>query len=140
MRPHHHTLHRRQVLAPPPTHLQRHVPLRDYKRKATTSTLWAVLLAAAAEATSIHAAGSRLDGLPSEETIRQALDACLPEFTELQRQLNNALAGRLPRVLRRRRQRLAIDLTLIPDHGEPFRDPQELYRSLAKSGTSHFPA
>jgi putative transposase len=35
---------------------------------------------------------------------------------------------------------LAVDLTLIPYHGEPFRDPKEVYRSLAKDGTSHFHA
>jgi putative transposase len=64
----------------------------------------------------------------------------MPEFAELQRQLNRALAGRLPRALCRRRQRLAIDLTLIPYHGEHFRDPKEVYRGQAKSGTSHFHA
>ena len=37
-------------------------------------------------------------------------------------------------------QRLAIDLTLIPYHGRPFRDLDEIYRSQAKSGTSHFHA
>jgi putative transposase len=121
-------------------HLQQHVPLRDFKRKVGAPTLWAVLLVAAAEATSIHAVWGRLDGLPSEETLRQALYASLPELAELQRQLNRALAGRLPRTLRRRRQRLAIDLTLIPYHGEPWRDSREVYRSLAKSGTSHFHA
>jgi putative transposase len=47
------------------------------------------------------------------------------------------LAGRLPRPLRRRPQRLAIDLTLIPYHGDHFRDPAEVYRSLARDGTSH---
>jgi putative transposase len=140
MRPHHHTLGRRQVHRSATEHLQQHVPLRDSKPKVTAPTLWAVLLVAAAEATSIHAACSRLDGLPSEETLRKALYACLPEFAELQRQLNRALAGRLPKALRRRRQRLAIDLTLIPDHGEPFRDQQEVYRSLARDGTSHFHA
>jgi hypothetical protein len=76
----------------------------------------------------------------SEETLRTALYACLPEFAELQRQLNRALAGRLPRAVRRRRQRLAIDLTLIPSHGAPFQDPNEVYRGLAKDGTSHFHA
>jgi putative transposase len=120
--------------------LQEHVPLRDYKRKVSAPTLWAVLLVAAAEITSIHATCGRLDGLPAEETIRKALWASLPEFAELQRQLNRALAGRLPRPLRRRPQRLAIDLTLIPYHGEPFHDPKEVYRGLAKNGTSHFHA
>lgn len=140
MRPHHRTLDRHQVHRCATRYLQQHVPLRDYKRKVTVPTLWAVLLVAATEVTSIHAACGRLDGLPSEETIRKALHASLPEFAELQRQLNAALAGRLPRALRRRRQRLAIDLTLIPYHGEPFHDPAEVYRSLAKDGTSHFHA
>src|SRR5262245_10826801 len=136
MRPPHRTLSRHQVHRSATVHLQQHVPLRDYKRKVSTQTLWAVLLVAAAEATSIHAVCGRLDGLPSEETIRKALYASMPEFIELQRRLNGALAGRLPRALRRRPQRLAIDLTLVPYHGAPFHDPREVYRSLAKDGTS----
>jgi putative transposase len=99
-----------------------------------------VLFAAAAAVTLLHAACNRLDRIACEDTIRKALYATLPEFAELQRQLNRALAGRLPRALRRRPQCLAIDLTLIPYHGEPFRDPKEVYRSLAKQGTSHFHA
>ena len=137
---HHHTLNRRQVHRSATRHLQEHVPLRDYKRKVTPSTLWAVVLTAAAGVTSIHATCGWLKELPSEETVRKALYACLPDFAELQRQLNRALAGRLPRALRRRPQRLAIDLTLIPYHGKPFRDPKEVYRGLAKDGTSHFHA
>ena len=35
---------------------------------------------------------------------------------------------------------MAIDLTLIPYHGEPFRDLDEVYRGQAKDGTSHFHA
>jgi hypothetical protein len=35
---------------------------------------------------------------------------------------------------------LAIDLTLIPYHGEPFRDLSEIYRGQAQDGTSHFHA
>ena len=73
--------------------------------------------------------------------IRQrptALLATLPDYVELQRRLNAALAGHLPKALRRRLQKLAIDLTLIPYHGQPFRDLDEIYRGQAKSGTSHF--
>src|SRR5215471_10233695 len=140
MRPPHRILNRRQVHRAATAHLQRHVPLCDYKRKVSVQTLWAVLVVAAAGATSIHAACAHLDGLPAEETLRQALYASLPEFAALQRRLNAALAGRLPKALRRRPQRLAVDLTLIPYHGEPFRDPKEVYRSLAKDGTSHFHA
>jgi putative transposase len=140
MRPPHRILNRHHVHQSATRHLQEHLALRDYKRKVNVPTLWAVLLVAAAGVTSIHATCGRLDGLPAEETIRKALYASLPEFAQLQRQLNRALAGRLPRALRRRPQRLAIDLTLIPYHGEPFRDPKEVYRGLAKDGTSHFHA
>jgi putative transposase len=115
MRPPHCTLNRHQVHRSATDLLRQHVPLSDYKRKVTAPTLWAVLLVVAAEATSIHAACTRLDGLACcEETIRKALYAGLPGFAELQRRLNRALAGRLPKALRRRPQRLAIDLTLIP--------------------------
>jgi hypothetical protein len=114
--------------------------MRDDKRKVTAQTLWSVLLVAATAITSIHAGCERLDDIASEENIRKALIASIPEFVELQRQLNRALAGRLPHTLRRRPQRLAIDLTLIPDHGEPFRDESEVDRSQAKDGTSHFHA
>src|SRR3954463_11939699 len=100
MRPHHRTLNRHQVHRSATNHLRRHVPLGDYKRKVTAPTLWAVLLIAAAEVTSLHAACGRLDDLASEETTRKALYAALPEFASLQRQLNAALAGRLPRALR----------------------------------------
>ena len=84
-------------------------------------------------------AGGSKTSPPRRRSARRLI-ASLPEFAELQRQLNLALAGRLPRALRRRPQRLAIDLTLIPYHGEPFRDEGEVYRSLAKQGTSHFHA
>jgi putative transposase len=140
MRPNHHTLDRYQVHRSATAYLQRHLPLQDYKRSVTASTLWSVLLTAAAAVTSIHATCQRLRDLPAEETVRKALIASLPEFAALQNRINRALAGRLPRAVRRRPQRLAIDLTLIPYHGDPWRDPAEVYRGKAKDGTSHFHA
>jgi putative transposase len=140
MRPHHLTLGRQQVHRHTARYLQDHLPLRDYRRKTTAGTLWSVLLAAAARISSVHDTCSRLRAIPSEETLRKALIASLPGFVALQRQLNHALAGRLPKALRRRRLRLAIDLTAIPYHGRPFRDPSEIYRGQAKGGTSHFHA
>ena len=83
---------------------------------------------------------SPLRDAPSDEAARLALIATLPDFAALQRRLNAALAGNLPRPLRRRPQRLAADLVLIPYHGQPLHDPDEIYRSQAKSGTSHFHA
>jgi putative transposase len=121
-------------------HLQQHLPFKDYTKETSARVLWSLLLAAAARITSISDACGRLDKAPSDETARKALWATLPDYAELQRRLNAALAGHLPKALRKRPQRLAIDLTLIPYHGKPSRDAREIYRGLAKSGTSHFHA
>jgi len=140
MRPNHHTLDRNQVHRAAAQHLQTHLQFRDYKRKTSAQVLWSLLLAAAARITSLSDACGRLLNAPSDETARKALLANLPDYAVLQRQLNAALAGHLPKALRTRRQRLAIDMTLIPYHGEPFRDLDEIYRGQAKDGTSHFHA
>src|SRR4051794_959945 len=140
MRPPHRILNRHHVHRLAAEHLQRHLQFRDYKRKTSAQVLWALLLAAAARITSLSDACGCLDRVPSDETARKALLATLPDYAELQRRLNAALAGPLPKTLRQRPQRLAIDLTLIPYHGQPFRDLAEIYRGQAKDGTSHFHA
>src|ERR687893_2191923 len=136
MRPKNHTLDRRQVHRLAAQHLQAHLKFKDYKRKTSAQVLWSLLLAAAARITSLSDACGRLRDAPSDETARKALLATLPNYAALQRRLNAALAGHLPKALRKHPQRLAIDLTLIPYHGKPFADPDEVYRSQAKDGTS----
>src|SRR6516225_7965463 len=140
MRPPHRILNRNQVHRLAAEHLQAHLKFQDYKRKTSARTLWSLLLAAAARITSLSDACRRLRDAPSDETARKALLATLPDYATLQRPLNAALAGHLPRALRKHLQRLAIDLTLIPYHGQPFRDLHEIYRGQAKDGTSHFHA
>src|SRR4051812_15318577 len=137
MRPRNHTLDRRQVHRAAAEHLQAHLKFQDYKRKASAQVLWSLLLAAAARITSLSDACGRLRDAPSDETARKALLATLPDYAVLQRQLNAALAGHLPKALRKRLQDLAIDLTLIPYHGPPFSDLDEIYRGKAKDGPSH---
>jgi hypothetical protein len=140
MRPSQHILDRNQVHRLAAEHLQSHLQFKDYKRKVTANVLWALLLAAAARITSLSDACQRLLNGPSDETARKALLATLPDYATLQRQLNAALAGHIPKTLRNHLQRIAIDLTLIPYHGQPFRDLDEIYRGQAKDGTSHFHA
>ena len=140
MRPPHHILDRRTVHRRAAEHLQAYLKFQYYKRSCSAQVLWSLLLAAAARITSLSDTCQRLDRVPSDETARKALQATLPDYATLERQLNAALAGHLPKALRRRLQRLAIDLTLIPYHGRPFRDRDEIYRSQAKDGTSHFHA
>ena len=140
MRPKNHTLDRRQVHRAAAEHLQAHLQFKDYKRKTSAPVLWSLLLAAAARITSLSDACGRLDDAPSDETARKALLATLPDYAVLRRQLNAALAGHSPEALRKRLQLLAVDLTLIPYHGQPLHDPDEVYRGQAKDGTSHFHA
>ena len=108
--------------------------------RCTASTLLQVLLIAAARVVSICAVCRDLADAPSDQTIRNALAATLPGPSELERRLNRALATKLPKALRRRSRMVAIDLTLIPYHGQPAHNAKEIYRGEPKSGTTHFHA
>jgi len=116
-----------------------HLALTDYGRSCPATTLLTVVFAACARLTSLFAAALGLRRAPSAETVRQALLANLPELDLLERRCNRALRASLPK-LGRRRLRLAIDLTLLPYHGQPFQDADELYRGQVKGGTTHFHA
>lgn len=108
--------------------------------KCTASTLLQILLIAAARTVSIFAACRDLADAPSDQTIRNALEASLPEIAELERRLNHALGTHLPKALFRKSRPIAIDLTLIPYHGQAHQNEKEVYRSAPKSGTTHFHA
>lgn len=120
--------------------IQKFLMLGDHSRICTAVILLHTLFAAAARLVSLYAACQSLAKAPCLQTVFNALASTLPAYAELQRRVNRALAGDLPRPLRRRPQRLAVDLTLIPYHGQPCRDLSEIFRSQAKCGTSHFHA
>jgi hypothetical protein len=140
MRQRQYTLTRQDVHAVTMQHLNRYLDIRDFSPRCPAALLRSAVVAAAAGLTSLVAVARRLLGLPSGETLRKALLANLPGRAALERRLNRALAAAVPPGLTRRPQPLAIDLTLRPYHGRPLRDPTEVYRSQAKSGTSHFHA
>jgi putative transposase len=140
MRPPQYTITPRHLQAHAAYRIQKHVRLPDQGRKCHAGVLWAVLFWAAARITSLAAACAALRDAPSDTSAHDALLAGLPAFAELQRRLNRTLQGDLPDALRRKRQPLAVDLTLIPYHGRPLHDPGEVYRGQAKSGTTHFHA
>lgn len=114
--------------------------LKPTKGKCTLSVLIHLVCAAAARLTSLFDVCAQLEDAPSGETARQALLATLPEYAKLQRGVNRALVNDLPRPLRKRKQRVAIDLHLVPYYGLPMDDPKEIYRSQAKAGTHNFHA
>jgi putative transposase len=119
---------------------QKHLRLKDHGPKCTGLVLLTVLFYAAARQISRAAACAALKDAPSDSATYAALMATLPEIQELQRRLNRALQGDLPEALRRKRQPIAVDLILIPYHGQPQDDPGEIYRGQAKDGTTHFHA
>jgi hypothetical protein len=108
--------------------------------KCSSSVLLQVLLIAAARVVSLFAACRSLSDAPTDQTIRNALAATLPGMAELERRLNLALVTRMPKALRRKSRMVAIDLTLIPYHGQPALDVKEIFRGEPKSGTTHFHA
>src|SRR6266700_2324590 len=136
----HYTLTRHTVHRYAEQLCQQHIRLKDHGPKCKAGVLWAVLFWAASRISSLAAACASLRDAPSDTAAHDALLATLPDFAQLQRRLNRALQGDLPHALRRRRQPLAIDLTLLPYHGKPLSDLSEIFRSQAKSGTSHFHA
>src|SRR5437588_349401 len=97
MRPPHHILDRKTVHRLATEHLQAHLKFKDYKKKTSAPILWSLLLAAAARITSLSDACQCFFDVPSDETARKALLATLPDYATLQRQLNAALAGHLPK-------------------------------------------
>jgi Transposase DDE domain len=140
MRPPQYTVTAQDVQAHAAYLCQKHLGLRDHGPKCTASLLLTVLFYAAARLSSLAAACKALLRAPSYQASHDALLATLPDIHELQRRLNRALQGDLPRALRRRRQPIAIDLHLVPYHGRHLHSEDEVYRSKAKSGTSHFHA
>jgi hypothetical protein len=140
MRSHQYTVTARQVQQHTQARLAHHLALPDHGPKCTAAVVYAILCWAAARIASIAAACAALTRAPSDQAVRDALLAGLPAFAALQRRLNRALAGDLPKPLRRQRQRIALDLILIPYYGSPDDDPAEVYGGAAKAGTQLFHA
>lgn len=136
----HYTIDRTSVQRHAAVLLHTWLGLKDYSPTGTVMTLLHVLFTACSRLGSLSAACWSLVTAPSRETIRQATLQALRSKDDLLRRLNHALTVDVPRGLLRRPQQVAIDLVLIPYHGLPFDTELEIYRSQAKSGTSHFHA
>jgi putative transposase len=118
--------------------IENHLPLTDYSATCTIAVMLHVLFSAAARLISVSAACADLEQAPSDETMRQAVLATLPDYAQLQKDVNRALVGDLPKPLRQREQRLAIDLHLVPYYGEAQEEDKDIYRSKAEKGTNNF--
>jgi putative transposase len=117
-----------------------YLPLDLQNTRITADDIIAVLGYASANRISTQAACQELKGAPSANRLREVLAEALPERAALQRALNRILRAQTPRFVKKgkRSYYIAIDLTLIPYHGECYADENEIVRGEAKSGTTHF--
>jgi hypothetical protein len=115
--------------------------LKDHGWLCTATVVWQVVLRAAARLISVSAACRDLSGAPSDQAMFDALSDGLPKALKvLERRLNLALTGRLPRRMRRRTWETAIDWHLVPYYGSPKKSKNELYYGKPRQGTKRFHA
>ena len=115
--------------------------LQDHGWRCTAQVTWSVLLRAAARMVSICAACRDLAGAPSDQAVFDALHDGLPKTLDvLEHRVNQGLTDYLPRRLRRRAWRVAIDWHLVPYYGQPKRSRNELYYGKPHHGTTKFHA
>ena len=117
-----------------------YLPLDLQNTRITAEDIIAVLGYASAHRISTDAACHELKGAPSANRLREVLATALPDRTLLQRALNRILRSQTPRFVKKgkRSYYIAIDLTLIPYHGECYEEENEIVRGEAKCGTTHF--
>jgi hypothetical protein len=129
-----------QVLDAFITFLRPRLPLDLQNTRITANDLVEILAYASVNRISIDATCQELEGLASGNRVREVLAAALPKRAALQRALNTILRQQLPCCLLKgkRSYTIAIDLTLIPYHGQPQRDKNEVMRGAPKAGTTHF--
>ena len=95
------------------------------------SAIWATV-----KSSSVHrVCQDRLRG-PTDRTVRTYL--VMFSIRLLQKKIHKLLMLPIKNILRPGRYKFAIDLTDIPYHGEPKKTPNEIRRSKAKRGTTHF--
>ena len=113
----------------------------DHGWKCTASVVLNIVLRAAARCISVSAACRDLANSPCDEAVMTAVEDGLPKtLTVLERRLNEAMTCELPRRMRRRKWRVAIDWHLVPYYGQHQHSPNEIYYGKPKQGTKKFHA
>jgi putative transposase len=97
-----------------------YLPLDLRNTRITAEDIIAILGYASVHRISMDAASHKLKEAPSANRLREVLAQALPDRKILQRALNTILRAQTPRFIKKgkRAYYIAIDLTLIPYHGE----------------------
>lgn len=115
--------------------------LKDHGWLCTAAVVWSVVLRAASRMVSVYAAVRDLADAPCGEAVFTALGDGLPKtLPVLEKRLNGALTGHLPRRMRRGSREVAIDFHLVPYYGRPHKSRNELYYGKPRQGTKQFHA
>ena len=115
--------------------------VKDHGWLCTSAVVLNIVLRAAARSISISAACRDLSRGPSDQAVMTALGEGIPKtLPVLERRLNEALTGELPRRLRRRAWQVAIDWHLSPYYGLPYESRNEIYYGKPRQGTKNFHA
>ena len=115
--------------------------VKDHGWKCTAAIVLNIVLRAASRCISISAACRDLSDGPSDQAVMTALEDGLPKTLEvLEQRLNESLTCELPRRMRRRSWRIAIDWHLSPYYGLPQDSKNEIYYGKPKQGTKQFHA
>lgn len=122
------------------TVMQTYLPLEFEHTRISPEDAWQILAYASVTRQTVAAACAALPEAPSGNRLREVLLPALPTLPELQRRLNCILRQQLhPSLFKKKRPfQFAIDLTLIPYHGQAQTQADEVMRGEAKSGTTHF--
>jgi hypothetical protein len=98
-----------------------------------------VLVFAAAFRLSVNESCLVLEDVPTSQSILKELSDNCTDLTSLEIKINRKLVMLLPKSIRRNKRRVAIDLVKTPYHGTVAPEhEEEVVRSLAEHGTSHF--
>ena len=135
------TLNYQQVRSEYMDVMNEHIELKTDSIKADQDMVIDLLGLAAVNSYSLNTAcGSVQDTVTSPALLYQLRQGWLNDLDmeEMEAQLNDLLVALLPDYIQGGKLEIAIDLTNVPYHGEAYRDEDEIRRSRAKSGTTHF--
>ena len=134
------TIRSEQVLTAFVNVVRKNLPLDLKNTRITADDIIYALAYANVHRSSIESACQELQEAPSGNRLREVLAQALPDRIGVQRVLNRIFRQQLhPSVWTCKRDfNIAIDLTLIPYHGQPYEDKKEIVRSAPKSGTTRF--
>ena len=117
--------------------LQKNISIKT-QSDCQQSHLFNILVGAASLGDSIENTTSSLQKSWSGRNVRYHLNK-ITNFPKLETEINQALISKLPRRIKKRKHKIAIDLNLIPYYGQ-CREKEEdyIYRGQAKDGTCSF--